>query len=75
MASVKKTTWRSQFLKNVATACLMLAMFFNPLGFDALFKLVMDWTGSYWTTDLLFYGVSLSFAGLYFFFKKASKKH
>jgi hypothetical protein len=53
----------------------MLAMFFNPLGFDALFKLVMDWTGSYWTTDLIFYGVALSFLGLYFFFKKRSEKH
>ena len=53
----------------------MLAMFFNPLGFDALFKLVMDWTGSYWTTDLLFYLASASFFGLYFLFKKRSEKH
>lgn len=45
---------------------LMLAMFFNPFGFDALFALVMEWTGSYWTTDLVFYAVSASFFGLYF---------
>jgi hypothetical protein len=52
----------------------MLAMFFNPLGFDALFKLVMDWTGSYWITDLLFYSVALLFLGLYLLLKKLSKK-
>lgn len=45
---------------------LMLAMFFNPFGFDALFALVMEWTGSYWTTDLVFYAVSAAFFGLYF---------
>lgn len=53
----------------------MLAMFMNPLGFDALFKLVMDWTGSFWVTDLLFYLASAFFLGLYFFFKKRSDKH
>jgi hypothetical protein len=53
----------------------MLAMFFNPLGFDALFKLVMDWTGSYWTTDFIFYCAALFFLGLYLLFKKRSKKY
>jgi len=52
----------------------MLAMFFNPLGFDALFKLVMDWTGSFWATDIIFYGASLLFLGLYLLFRKLSKK-
>lgn len=51
----------------------MLAMFFNPLGFDALFKLVMDCTGSYWITDAIFYGVSLMFLGLYFYLSKYFK--
>ena len=43
----------------------MLAMFFNPFGFDALFKLTMDLTGSYWITDAIFYGVSGLFFGSY----------
>jgi hypothetical protein len=44
----------------------MAAMFFNPLGFDILFKLVMVLTGSYWITDLLFYLAAGLFLGLYF---------
>jgi hypothetical protein len=39
-------------------ASLMLAMFFLPFGYDALFKLIMDLTGSYWTADLVFYSIS-----------------
>jgi ABC-type multidrug transport system permease subunit len=52
----------------------MLAMFFNPLGFDALFKMVMDWTGSYWITDVIFYGIALLFLGLYFLVNKKPNK-
>ncbi len=37
---------------------LMLAMFFLPLGYDALFRLMMDITGSYWGADLVFYLIS-----------------
>jgi len=58
----------------MATGCLMAAMFFNPLGFDALFKLVMDWTGSYWITDLIFYCAALFFLGCYFLLKRYIKK-
>jgi hypothetical protein len=52
--------------KNLQTAILILATFFNPLGFDALFALVMKWTGSYWITDGIFYCLSAFFFGLYF---------
>lgn len=55
------------------TAALMLAMFFNPFGFDALFKLLMDYTGSYWITDAIFYGVSGLFLGLYIYLSKYVK--
>lgn len=41
---------------------LMLAMFFLPFGYDALFKWIMDITGSYWIADIIFYCVS----GLFF---------
>lgn len=37
---------------------LMLAMFFLPFGYDALFKLMMDLTGSYWGADIVFYSIS-----------------
>ena len=59
---------------SISTIALILATFFNPLGFDALFKIVMDWTGSYWITDMLFYCASLLFFGLYFYLRKREKK-
>lgn len=65
---------KSKFLKNAATFCLMAAMFFNPLGFDALFKVIMELTGSYWITDLIFYLIAGLFFGLYFLLHKLSKK-
>ena len=36
----------------------MLAMFFLPFGYDALFKLLMEITGSYWAADIIFYFIS-----------------
>lgn len=61
--------------QKLATVLLMIAMFFNPFGFDALFKLVMDLTGSYWITDIIFYCVSGLFFGLYILLRKSIKKH
>lgn len=37
---------------------LMLAMFFLPFGYDMLFKLLMEVTGSYWIADIIFYSIS-----------------
>jgi len=37
---------------------LLLAMFFLPFGYDFLFKLIMDATGSYWAADITFYFLS-----------------
>jgi hypothetical protein len=68
--AVKKMPLR----RKVATGCLILATFFNPLGFDALFALIMRWTGSYWITDVIFYTLSLSFFGLYYLLLISSKK-
>jgi len=44
---------------------LMLAMFFLPFGYDYLFKIIMDLTGSYWTADMIFYGISIIFFTIY----------
>lgn len=51
-----------------AAISLLLASFFLPFGYDALFALIMKWTGSYWTADLIFYFISVVFFGLYFYF-------
>lgn len=48
-------------LKALRDASLMLAMFFLPFGYDFLFKLIMEVTGSFWAADLIFYGISGSF--------------
>lgn len=52
--------------QNLALLALMVATFFNPLGFDVLFKMVWDWTGSYWHTIFIFYLLSALFFGVYF---------
>lgn len=59
--------------KKLGTMCLFLGTFFCPLGFDALFKLIMDWTGSYWITDLIFYLMSGLFLGFYFLLTRINK--
>ena len=51
-----------------AAMSLLLGSFFLPFGYDALFALIMKWTGSYWTTYLIFYFISAVFFGLYFYF-------
>ena len=57
-------TWKRK--ENIAKIFLVLGTFFNPLGFDAAFAFTTKLTGSYFVTDLIFYGVALLFFGLYF---------
>lgn len=52
--------------ENIAKIFLVLGTFINPLGFDALFAFTTKLTGSYVLTDVIFYGLALSFFGLYF---------
>jgi len=66
---------QTPIVKNrAATISLILATFFNPLGFDAAFALVTEWTGSYFVTDAIFYGISVCFFGLYFLLKKRANQ-
>jgi hypothetical protein len=51
----------------------MAGMFFNPLGFDIIFKMILDATSSYWITTGIFYGIALSFFGLYFLFREKNE--
>ena len=53
---------------------LMLAMFFLPFGYDALFKLLMEVTGSYWVADIVFYFISGCFWLSYIFFSRTHSK-
>jgi len=52
----------------LAAISLFAGSFFLPFGYDALFKLIMQLTGSYWTADTIFYCISAVFFGFYFYF-------
>jgi len=54
---------------------LMLAMFFLPFGYDALFKLIMDLTGSYWAADTVFYCISGCFWLSYILLSRSLNKN
>jgi hypothetical protein len=61
-------TWNGIFRKRMLTIMLMGATFFCPFGYDLLFRELMLWTGSYWTTDLIFYLISALLFICYFYF-------
>jgi len=56
--------------EKIATLCLMLGTFFNPLGYDALLKWLMDMTGNYWISISVFYLASVLFFISYFVLSK-----
>jgi hypothetical protein len=58
MNKIKKLKDKNKRLLFYKDTSLMLAMFFLPLGYDALFKLMMELTGSYWGADVIFYSIS-----------------
>jgi hypothetical protein len=70
MAIVKRQKLRD----NLAKTCLVLGTFFNPLGFDAAFAFTTKLTGSYFITDVIFYGVALLFFGFYFLLSRKKTK-
>ena len=67
-------TWKETLKQKRNSIILMAATFFNPLGFDALFKWVMNLTGSYWITDAIFYLTSAVLFTLYFYLSKKQKQ-
>ena len=52
----------------------MLAMFFNPLGFDIVQYYLIVLTGNLFYANIVLYCISGLFFGLYFYFQKLSKK-
>lgn len=54
--------------QKLATVFLMIAMFLNPLGFDAIQMILIDLTESYWSANLVMYCLAVFFFGLYFFY-------
>jgi cellulose synthase/poly-beta-1,6-N-acetylglucosamine synthase-like glycosyltransferase len=62
-----------KILRSSRDASLMAAMFFLPLGYDLLFKTLLDYTGSFWATDIIFYSLSGVFWLSYFLLSKSLK--
>ncbi len=73
MMRVRGRTWKQIFLGNLSVKFLMLAMFFNPFGFDAVQYYLITTTGSLFYANLILYCISGLFFGLYFIFRKYSK--
>ena len=65
---------QKEYRNVLAKICLVLGTFFNPLGFDAAFALMMKFTGNYILTDIIFYSVALLFFGLYFILSRNKTK-
>jgi hypothetical protein len=60
------------FTKNLSVKFLMLAMFFNPFGFDIVQYQLVCLTGNLWKANLILYFVSVLFFGLSFLSQKTS---
>jgi hypothetical protein len=73
--TIKKLENKESRLGLYRDTSLMLAMFFLPLGYDALFKLMMDITGSYWGADVVFYSISGCFWFSYILLTKRLNKN
>jgi len=71
---VKIKTWKRTFQDNLSQLFLMLALFFNPFGFDAVQYSLMLWTGSLWKANFILYCVAAVFFGFYLYLRKLSKK-
>jgi hypothetical protein len=72
--AVDKQTWRKTFQDNLSQIFLMLALFFNPFGFDAVQYSLILLTGSLWKANFVLYCIAAVFFGLYIYFRKLSKE-
>ena len=72
VVNVKSKKIQKEKNQKMATLCLMIGMFFNPFGYDILMKMLLDLTGSYWTTIGIFYLVAGLFFGLSFYYSRVN---
>ena len=69
---VKNKTTQKEINKKRATLCIYLGLFFNPFGFDIIFKTILDLTNSYWITTGIFYLVAGFWFGLSFYYSRVN---
>jgi hypothetical protein len=65
---------KRMFQDNLSQMFLMVALFFNPFGFDAVQYVLILWTGSLWKANFVLYSIAAVFFGLYIYFRRLSKK-
>ena len=71
---INRGTWQKTFTENLSQIFLMLALFFNPFGFDAVQYSLILWTGSLWKANFVLYCIAGLFFGLYIWFTKRLNK-
>jgi hypothetical protein len=73
--ATNRQTWKGTFQDNLSQIFLMLALFFNPFGFDAVQYSLILLTGSLWKANFVLYCIAGVFFGLYIYFRRLSKKY
>lgn len=73
MVRVKQKV-KSAFTENLSIKFLMLAMFFNPFGFDIVQYQLISLTGDLWRANFVLYCLAVLFFGLSILFRKYYKK-
>jgi hypothetical protein len=73
--AVNQKTWRRSFQDNLSQIFLMLALFFNPFGFDVVQYSLILLTGNLWKANFVLYFIAVVFFGLYIYFRRLSKKN
>ena len=59
---------------NLSQLFLMLALFFNPFGFDVVQYSLVLLTGDLWKANFVLYCIAGVFFGLYIYFRRLSKQ-
>ena len=67
-------TWNNTLKQNLATLCLMTAMFLNPFGFDIVQWWLIQKTGSLWKANVALYFIAGLFFGLYIVLRPKKEK-
>jgi len=72
--TINKLKDKSNRLMLYKDMALMLALFFNPFGFDAVQYSLILLTGSLWRANFVLYCIAACFFGLYIYFTKRLNK-
>jgi len=67
-------TWNQTLKENLATLCLVMAMFFNPFGFDLVQYWLIQALGSLWKANFALYCIAGLFFGLYILLRQDKNK-